>query len=265
MSNDSPPTPTRKPSDPANNRSPRQELRHALIVFFSATAVCAGLFQLRRFIPFLNDNLHAFIAAIFLYVPTTLINRRRENFEHYGLSAKPVSKGVLYFVVLSLAVFPLFGLGAYYYYRFVCTFSAHYRWLPRVYKRICFRLVKGWSAIHWKLQAGFLQNAAAQVVVVALPEEYFFRGYLQTTLNRVWPAKRRVLGAPVSFSVVVTSALFALGHVLVDFNGLRFAVFFPSLLFGWMRQATGSILAGVLFHAASNIVSGALHSWLFSG
>jgi uncharacterized protein len=246
-------------------RSPDQELRHALIVFFGATALCALLFQLRRFIPFLNDNLHAFIAAIFLYLPTTLINRRRENFDDYGLSVRPVAKGLLYFAVVSSLVLPLFGLGAFYYYRVVCALSTRYSWLPRLYRRICFRLVKGWSSIRWKLQAGFLQNVAAQVVVVGLPEEYFFRGYLQTTLNRKWPAKRRFLGAPVSLSVVVTSILFALGHVLVDFNGLRFAVFFPSLLFGWMRQATGSILAGVLFHAASNIVSGALHTWLFSG
>jgi membrane protease YdiL (CAAX protease family) len=31
------------------------------------------------------------------------------------------------------------------------------------------------------------------------------------------------------------------------------ATFFPGLLFGWMRSATGSILAPVMAHAASNV------------
>ena len=31
------------------------------------------------------------------------------------------------------------------------------------------------------------------------------------------------------------------------------ATFFPGLLFGWMRSATGSIMAPVLAHTASNV------------
>ena len=64
-----------------------------------------------------------------------------------------------------------------------------------------------------------------------------------------------VLGAPVGWALVVSSALFALGHVAVIPNPQRLAVFFPALLFGWMRARTGSIAAGASFHALCNVVS----------
>jgi membrane protease YdiL (CAAX protease family) len=52
--------------------------------------------------------------------------------------------------------------------------------------------------------------------------------------------------------------------VLVDFDARRLAVFFPGLLFGWMRSATGSILPGVLCHASSNLYIEALHRTFFA-
>jgi membrane protease YdiL (CAAX protease family) len=32
-------------------------------------------------------------------------------------------------------------------------------------------------------------------------------------------------------------------------------VFFPALLFGWLRERTGTIVGSTLFHAACNILS----------
>ena len=32
-----------------------------------------------------------------------------------------------------------------------------------------------------------------------------------------------------------------------------YAVFFPSLLFGWMRRATGSVTSAIIFHAICNL------------
>jgi len=93
-----------------------------------------------------------------------------------------------------------------------------------------------------------------QVLLIAIPEEFFYRGYLQGTLERA--LRGRVAGPRmrVAVAILITSALFGLGHFLVDFEPQRLAVFFPSLLFGAMRVWTGSIGAAVLFHAASNIV-----------
>ncbi|WP_165373486.1 myxosortase MrtC [Sorangium cellulosum] len=96
---------------------------------------------------------------------------------------------------------------------------------------------------------------AAQLLVVALPEEAFFRGYLQSALDRVFPPRLRVLGAQLGPGWLVASAIFALGHLLTILHPARLAVFFPSLIFGWLRARTGGIGAPLLFHAACNLFS----------
>jgi len=94
-----------------------------------------------------------------------------------------------------------------------------------------------------------------QIFLVALPEELFYRGYLQTRLDGLVGRERRVLGVNVNLtSIVLTSALFAIGHIVTIPHPARLAVFFPSLLFGWMRRATGGIAASVAFHAACNLL-----------
>lgn len=94
-----------------------------------------------------------------------------------------------------------------------------------------------------------------QLLLVALPEELFYRGYLQTRLDGLVGRDRKVFGVDVNVtSVVLTSALFALGHIITIWHPARLAVFFPSLIFGWMRRATGGILAPLLFHAACNML-----------
>ena len=41
----------------------------------------------------------------------------------------------------------------------------------------------------------------AELVVVALPEEFFFRGYVQGRLGELWPARRTLWGAPVGMAL----------------------------------------------------------------
>ncbi|RAL24832.1 hypothetical protein DL240_01065 [Lujinxingia litoralis] len=108
--------------------------------------------------------------------------------------------------------------------------------------------------------AWILLWALTHLLLVALPEEYFYRGYLQTRLGQLLTHAeghpRRFLG--LTLANWLTSALFALGHLLVPVGGAilvtRAAVFFPSLLFGWMRERSGSIIAPVIFHAAANMM-----------
>ncbi len=93
-----------------------------------------------------------------------------------------------------------------------------------------------------------------QFLLVALPEELFYRGYLQTRLDQLFPNERRLFGVSVSVpSLLITSALFAIGHYVTVPAASRLAVFFPSLLFGWMRRATGGIMAPLIFHALCNL------------
>jgi membrane protease YdiL (CAAX protease family) len=94
-----------------------------------------------------------------------------------------------------------------------------------------------------------------QFLLVALPEEVFYRGYLQTRLDRLIGRDRRVLGVDVNVaSLLLTSALFAVGHIATIPNPQRLAVFFPSLLFGWMRRASRGVTASTVYHASCNIL-----------
>ena len=52
----------------------------------------------------------------------------------------------------------------------------------------------------------------------------------------------------------VSSALFALGHFLGEWNPLRLGPFFPALVFAWQRNATGSVVGAIVFHASCNVL-----------
>ena len=100
-----------------------------------------------------------------------------------------------------------------------------------------------------------LNEVFGQLVIIALPEEAFYRGYLQSRLDEVLPQRVRVFGASVGPALILSSVIFALGHFATIREPARLAVFFPSLVFGWLRARTGGIGAGVVFHASCNVFS----------
>jgi membrane protease YdiL (CAAX protease family) len=130
----------------------------------------------------------------------------------------------------------------------------------------------GWRAF-WHPRAAFalhlpaldiLNEVFGQLVIIALPEEAFYRGYLQSRLDEAIPGfgtkdgvpvRLSILGASVGPAILVTSVVFALGHFATIREPARLAVFFPSLLFGWMRQRTKGVGAGIAFHAMCNVFS----------
>lgn len=126
---------------------------------------------------------------------------------------------------------------------------------------------QAWAHWVWHVRHGVIlpafagrlgTDAAAQVLIVALPEEAFYRGYLQTRLDDAWGSRVRILGATVGPSLLGTSAIFALGHYATIHDPARLAVFFPSLVFGWLRARTGGVDAPVAFHAFCNLLSESL-------
>jgi membrane protease YdiL (CAAX protease family) len=146
--------------------------------------------------------------------------------------------------LLSMAVaFPPFAVG----YRFFYACSL-VRWALRCHP--------AHFTLHWP--PSMLDDIGGQLVVIALPEEAFFRGYLQTAFDRVWAPRWRVLGADLGPGWLLSAAIFAVGHVITRPDPARLAVFFPALVFGWLRRRTGGIGAGVLFHASCNLFSAAL-------
>ncbi len=116
--------------------------------------------------------------------------------------------------------------------------------------------------VWWQPARGFAwppppswESVLAQVLGIAMPEEMFYRGYVQTALDDAYQRRVRVLGAELGVGLVLGSAIFALGHVATTGHLARLSVFFPSLVFGWLRARTGGIGAAVAFHAACNILS----------
>lgn len=103
-----------------------------------------------------------------------------------------------------------------------------------------------------------------QLLLIAFPEEFFYRGYVQSRLQQAFEARAEESDssaaevAGMTPAIVLTSVLFGLGHLLVPVGGAlvatRMSVFFPSLVFGWLRRFTGGLSASIVYHAACNLM-----------
>lgn len=99
----------------------------------------------------------------------------------------------------------------------------------------------------------------AQLLLVALPEEALFRGYFQTHLSDHFSSRRSLLRVPISWpALVLQGLLFAVLHVAVTPHPARLLVFFPGLLFGWLRAARGGIGTATVYHVLCNLLSDVL-------
>lgn len=102
---------------------------------------------------------------------------------------------------------------------------------------------------------GFGENLLQHLLNAALPEEIFFRAYLQTRLQQAWPPQRSLFGARLGWGWLLASLAFACAH-LIDFSHpLQLLKFFPGLAFGYLRARTGSILAPTLYHGFCNALA----------
>ena len=196
--------------------------------------VCAAVFVATRFedAPVVGPYVHLVVAAIFLF---TALRLTRDDPAHYGValagllepasddrSAGPLGLfdlaratrralpsalrelGVA--LAVAAVVFPLYAIG--------------YRWWT------------GPESFSLGLPPELASLVLAQLVVVALPEEAFFRGYLQTSLGDAETRRARILGVELAPGAwVLQAALFAIIHFAVEPNPARLAVFFPGLLF----------------------------------
>lgn len=110
---------------------------------------------------------------------------------------------------------------------------------------------------NFALDRAHLGEIATTVFAVALTEELYFRGYLQTKIADALGVHRddeaRKSLKLMASSIALTSVFFALTHITVEITIQRAAVFFPGLLFGALRVRRGGIGAAVFLHAISNI------------
>jgi membrane protease YdiL (CAAX protease family) len=242
----------------------RAPLRRVLSVYAIVSVVVFGVTQLEP-LPGIGRYVHLVVAAIFLL---TSMRLTRDDPGHYGIGLEGLlepatddgpqgplglfelgratrralpSAAIELGVAAGIAgvVFPLYAVGYYWWSQPTRDFSL-------------------------TLPPAITSLILAQLVVVALPEEAFFRGYLQTALSDRESNRARVLGVELApWAWVLQAVLFAVIHFIVQPHPARLAVFFPALLFGWTRAWRGGIGAAFALHAMSNLYSEILaRSWL---
>jgi uncharacterized protein len=228
---------------------PREAAREAITLW----AVCFGAIVLTFLIAQPAAKLVATVG--FLYLPIIGMDRRREDYADLGLSTRTLGRDVRQFLAVGAVIFPLFVLG------YLCFIALFWR-LPTDWVAVLTPYVTT-PQFHFRWPERFPEWIIDQLFVVALPEEFFYRGYLQTRLRDAWPQGRLVFGARLGPAFWVTALLFALGHLAI-FQVWRLAVFFPALLFGWMRERSGSVVGAALLHAASNLLVMVLDASFFN-
>jgi uncharacterized protein len=206
--------------------------REVAIVYVVQILLVVGLVRLDRLVS-LNGALHAFVGLVFVFLTVIVLDRRGRPYRRYGIApGKPLAD--LPFVLIAMLVcFVPIAMAA-----------------PPFWREVLGETFGEWSP---SCPEGYPGVALSHLVVVALPEELFYRGYLMGRLDDIFGGRIRLLGARVGWSLPLQAALFALGHFAIDFDPSRLGVFFPALAFGWMRARRGTIVAPVLFHAASNV------------
>ncbi len=230
--------------------SPTHAGRDAVLAWAGVAVLVTFLVRIDVTLPAIGHLGSALVAVLFLYVPVFYAWRRKEELDYYGFHAEPVSRGLVTAGTSIAVIFPIFMLGYFAFYEVACNSELLSHLVPR---GMCSRyggLALHAPAVTWKLG----EFCLVQLVVVALPEELFFRGFLLGLLERRFPPRRRILGGGIGLALVLSAAAFALIHLPKDGDPRALATFFPGLLFGWMRSATGSILASTITHAGSNIL-----------
>lgn len=241
---------------PDEIRSPG-EIRRELL---GTWGKCLALLALAKALSFveptglLGANLAGVAAFLFVALPDSRLRVHHEHWDAYGLewwglrdprTWRAWAKGAAIAILAGVVTFPAFA----------ACFWAYAEYLPDVPGPIA-RFLAPYAlppTFSFRLPPDLLTRIAVQLLVVALPEEMFYRGWIQTSWARTAPGQTvHFLGADVGKGFVATQLLFAAGHLVV-LQPWRLATFFPGLLFGWLRERTGSLTAPVLYHALSNV------------
>ncbi len=91
-----------------------------------------------------------------------------------------------------------------------------------------------------------------QFLYVAVAEEVFFRGYLQTNIARLASKMKCSQRLQNCVIVVLCAACFAAAHVIVQGQIAPILTFLPGLILAWLFIRTKSLLAPILFHGLAN-------------
>ena len=207
-----------------------------LIETLVLTALLVGfarLLYVSKSINFIREYYATIFAVTFIYVPVMVMWFKHQPIDFVDSSLRMFFRSLRVFIGTALVIFPVYIL------------CAHF-WMIHVFGRTTLLVAP---------YPNLLKTILFQTLLIALPEEFFFRGYMQATLDKSFIKRWNIFGTRLGWAWIITALVFAASHSFVRFQWWHFSIFFPALVFGWLRERTNSITAPVLFHAASNIIA----------
>ena len=224
------------------------QFKDTLAIAFSLLALLAICKILVPFLPWGHDIASMIILSFQLYVPLWFIRKEGPDYKTYGLydygflTAGIKADWLYFFADLKRTLW--FALATFFpytllYHLFQVQFAAKYG-----------------QQLHFNftLPDNFLWLFFTNLLIVALPEEIFYRGFLQTRFLKIWPLGKTIL---------LTSLLFALAHFIGENNFLRLLPFFPALVFSALAYYSKSLMGAIIYHALCNVFSAVLQSSYF--
>jgi membrane protease YdiL (CAAX protease family) len=225
----------------------RSPVREALSVWAAVMGVLAAVRIAGLALPALYQLVGALAVAAFLYAPVKLLERRGQDAHDAGWRFDRIGADAGWALLACAAILPPFTLGFWWFVRELPRLPPHVAALLAPYVGAAHPLRFRLGPQPWDLAGRIAGNAA-----VAFSEEFFYRGYVTLRLEERWPPSIRFLGAPLGRAAVLAAALFAAGHLLEP-APWRLAVFFPALVFAWLRARTGTIVGAAICHFAFNV------------
>ncbi len=223
-------------SSNSNETSSRHPLLEAFLVWAGVIFAIHILYQL-RFISWIKDSALALTGCLLIYIPALVLILRKESANFFENNWPELRRSLKILIIFSLLIFlPLLPLN-HFFQQWAFGHAYHPAKNPGIINLPLLRLF--W--IH--------------LLMVALPEEFFFRGYFNKRLRAVFHDRFYFLGVPMGWAFFINVFFFALSHSLINLQWWHFAIFFPALAFSWLREKTGALTAPIFFHAFCNTFS----------
>jgi len=213
----------------------RDPVKEAVGVWAAVIAGLALVEVLGLLVPVVRSLVGALAVAAFLYVPARVLERRGQDAHDAGWRFDRLGADLLWSLGACALVLPLFTLA---FWQFPAWLSA----MPSALERLLAPYAGTVHSLRIPLTWDFAGRVAGNAAV-AFSEEFFYRGYLTLRFEERWGPVR---------SALVVAALFALGHLLEP-APWRLAVFFPALLFAFLRNRTRTVVGASIAHFLSNV------------
>jgi membrane protease YdiL (CAAX protease family) len=222
-------------ADGALNGS-RSPIAEALAVWAAVIGLLAALQLVGRWAGFLHSAIGAVAVGAFLYAPLRFLERRGQDAHDAGWRFDRIGRDLAWSLGTCAVVLPLFAAGFVLFTQWAAHLPNDVRWWVAPYARD--RPFRFQVRPNWEFAGQIAGNAA-----VAFAEEFFYRGYMTLRFEERW--------GPVK-SALAAATLFAAGHLLTP-APWRLAVFFPALLFAWLRNRTGTVIGAAIAHFLCNV------------